>query len=711
METRRAPRLLIVLGVAVALAGSAACGSSSSQGAAPPGAPATVAPDAVCQDGFTPLDGGAGCTPVLPPAPCSAGARASIGAATCAPVGVTACAPGFVVAANGWGCEAVLPATACASGSGTRERLGSATCVPVSDCNAPFPPPGSSFFVSAAYADAQLDATHFRTITDAVNAAPAGATIAVDAGTYVEMVTLKHRAVSIIGRCTDQVLMQQAPGVIGSAIDAAAGDDLHLRNVTFRGYNVAIGILGGKIELDSLVIEDGLRAGVIAGNGGTQVHLTNVVIRGMKARAGAGEAFGIFASAGATMTVDDSVIAGNEYVNIGVTKPDTTLHLTRSIVRDGKPLGPTRAFGMGVYTAESGAVTIEESAILDNSAAGLDVFSTPGAGSSGTLRRSVIQGTMRDGAKNAARGVDITSSHVVIEESTVRSSVEFEIIASGGAQLEVSDSTLVGADPTSATERGATGLIVDGSKATLRSLAIVTPRAGVEIQGTASVDMQGSLISATRTAALFYENGRYTGPGMILESKASLVLSKSTIEGAHTAGLALSGHADISDSLVRGTRGGQDGQFGRGISVQLGGVATLAGSAVIDNVESGVFVSLSGASLAMTSSTVQDTGLDGAGNFGVGVLFGGDVSGTIEDSTITGSKGIGLAVASAGAFVHHSIVSRNAVGVHAQDGTILSEGEEPGDARALVVSKDTTFVENATRVGSGVVPLPKVLGP
>jgi hypothetical protein len=706
-----APGLTFLTSAAIALAGAVACGSSASDPGPPATPPAATAPDAICGDGFTPIEGGAGCAPVLPPAACAAGTRAAIGSATCAPVGVTVCAPGFVVAASGWGCDPVLPATACAIGSGTRERLGSATCAPVSDCNAPFPPPGSTMFVSAAYADAQIDATHFRTITDAVNAAAAGAIIAVDSGTYVEQVVLKHHAVSILGRCTDKVLMQQAPGVIGSAISAGSGDDLLLRNISFRGYNVAIGVLGGKIELDSLVIEDGLRAGLIAGNGGTAVHLTNVVIRGMTARAGAGEAFGIFASAGATVTVDDSVIAANEYVNIGVTKPGTTLHLTRSIVRDGKPLGPTRALGMGVYTAESGAVTIEESAILDNSAAGLDVFSTPGAGSAGTLRRSVVRGTKRDGAMNAARGVDITASHVVIEQSTIRSNVEIEIIAGQGAQLDLSDSTLVGADPIGATERGATGLIVDGSKAKLRSLAIVSPRAGVEIQGTASVDMSASLVTATRTAALFYESGRYTGPGMVVESKASLALSQSTIEGAHTAGLASSGHADITESLVRGTRAGQDGQFGRGISIQLGGVTTVTRSAVIDNVESGVFVSLSGASLTMTGSTVQGTGFDGDGNFGIGVLIGGDVNGTIEDSTITGSKGIGLAVASASAFVHHSIISRNAVGVHAQDGTTLAEGEEPGDARACVISKDTSFVENATRVGSGVVPLPMPLGP
>ena len=711
MGTRGAPGLIVVTSAVIALTCAVACGSSSTDVAPAVVPPGTSAPDAVCADGFAPLEGGAGCAPVLPAGPCAPGTRAAIGSATCVPVGVTACAPGFVVAAGGWGCDPVLPATACAIGSGTRERLGSTACTPVSDCNAPFPPAGSTIFVSASYADAQLDATHFRTIADAVNAAPAGATVAVDAGTYVDKVVLKKRAVSIIGRCTDQVLMQQAAGVIGSAVEVGSGDDLVLRNVSFRGYNAAIGVVGGKVTLDSLVIEDGLLAGVVAGNAGTTVHLTNVVIRGMKARAGAANAFGVFASAGSTVTVDDSVIAGNEFVNVGVTKAGSTLRLTRSIVRDGKPLGTGRAYGMGVYAAESGSVTIEESAILDNYAAGLDVFSAAGATSTGTIRRSVVSGTKRDGAKNAARGIDITASHVVVEQSTIRSSVEFEIIASTGSQLELEDSTLVGADPVGATERGATGLIVDGAKAKVRSLAVVSPRAGIEIQGTASVDMSGSLVTGTRTAALFYEGGRYTGTGLVLESKAKLVLAQSTIEGAHTAALALSGQADITDSLVRGTRAGQDGQFGRGISVQLGGAATLARSAVVDNVETGVFVSLSGASLTMTSSTVQGTGLDADGHFGVGVLFGGDVNGTIEDSTITGSKGIGLAVAAASAFVHHTLISRNAVGVHAQDGTTLSQGDGPGDARALVISSDTSFVDNATRIGSGIIPLPMVLGP
>ena len=179
----------------------AACSSSSNDAAPAPTDPGVAVPaDAFCADGFAPLDGGAGCAPVITTQTCKPGTRATIASATCVPVGVVTCPAGFARDATGWGCDAVLPPTACAIGSGTRERLGTTTCVAVSDCNAAFPPAGASIFVDAALTDAQLDATHFRTIADAVAAAPAGATIAIESGTYVEKVVLAHRKVSLVGR-------------------------------------------------------------------------------------------------------------------------------------------------------------------------------------------------------------------------------------------------------------------------------------------------------------------------------------------------------------------------------------------------------------------------------------------------------------------------------------------------------------------------------
>jgi hypothetical protein len=58
------------------------------------------------------------------------------------------------------------------------------------------------------------------------------------------------------------------------------------------------------------------------------------------------------------------------------------------------------------------------------------------------------------------------------------------------------------------------------------------------------------------------------------------------------------------------------------------------------------------------------------------------------------------------------VLSGNNVGVHVQDGATLVESDTASDdPLAVAVSKDTQFVANATRVGSGTVPLPQVLAP
>lgn len=687
------------------------CGGGS-DGDAPPPAPAVVPPPGkLCGDGFEPIEGEAGCTPVLAREACAPGTRAAIGSASCVPVGATACAPGFARDPSGWGCDAVISKAACATGSGTRERLGMTGCVPVSDCNAAFPPAGATLFVDAAFADGQLDTTHFRSIADAVAAAPSGATIAVESGTYVEKVTLKHRKVSIVGRCAEKVLMKQVDGVIGSGIEINTNDDALLKNLTLRGYNAGVSVLGGAAKLDSVIIEDGLLAGVVAGNPGTEVHLTNVVVRGMQVRADNNQAFGAFASAGATMVIEDSVLSGNEFVNVGLTRADTTVRLSRSIVRDGKPFGPQPSFGMGVYAAEGAAVTIEETAIVDNTNAGLNVFTSKNGASSATMKRSVIRRTKRDTGLKQSRGLEITGGTLVVEGSTIGGSSELELIVSTGANAQISDTTLLGAAPTGPTERGALGLVTDSSVAKARSLAIVSPRAGVELQGNGKLTMDASLVSATRTAPTYYEDGHWIGIGMLVESKASLVLSSSTIQDVHTIGVLVTGNADVQSTLVRGTRAGNDGFGGRGLCIQNGGAATVSRSAFIDNIESGVIVQLGGAKLSMTGSTVKDTGLDHEGHFGMGLLFGGDASGTVDTSTITGSKGVGVTVAAASAFVDHTTISRNVVGVHTQDGTSLTQADVAGDDLSLVISNDTRFIDNTTRVGSGVVPLPVVLDP
>lgn len=697
----------------------------SSDAASAPGSVAPVVetpPDpSGCAEGFQVLEGNAGCAPILPTQACAAGTRAAIGSATCVPVGVTACAPGFGLDATGWGCNAIVSPKACAIGSGTRERLGSTACTPISDCSAPFPPAAATIFVKAAYADAELDATHFRTIAAAVVAAPAGATIAVDSGTYVgEVVDLQRRPVSIVGRCAQNVVIQQTEGVIGSGIKIGKGDDAVVKNVTLRGYNAAVAILGGKTKLDSVVVENGLFAGIVAGNIGTEVSLRNVVVRGIDVRANRDQAFGVFASAGATMNVEDSVLSANDFVNAGTTTPSSTLNIKRSIIREGRPFGRRRLHGIGVYAAEGATLSIEETAILDNSGGGVDIDAAGGtAHSSATINRSVIRGTKRDGAKNG-RGIEVSGSELLVEQTTIAASGDFELLISENARVQLANTTLLGAPPPAAGDdarpddpvpRGAIGFSSDSANVKARSVAIVGARAGAEIQGASKVDMADCLVLGTRTAPVSYENEHWIGLGLAVAKEASLKLSRSTVQDTRTIAVLVTGSAELTGTLVRGTRPSLDGEYGRALSVQNGGKVVAGRSAFVDNVEAGIIVMLAGSSLEMTDSTVQDTNVDATGRFGMGMLFGGEVTGSLDRCTITGSKGVGLTVAAAGAQVRQSTISRNVVGVHAQHGSTLMEGESGGDALSLLISRDTRFVENATRVGSGSVPLPVVLEP
>lgn len=695
------------------VAALAGCGGPSADNANPRVEPAPPAPDKACGDGFEAMAGEAGCVPVHALGACAVGSRAAIGAAACIPVGTTSCAAGFAPDPTGWGCDAVIAPTSCASGSGTRERLGATGCVAVSDCAAPYPPAGATLLVDASYADAQLDGTHFRTIGAAIAVAPAGATIAVDAGTYVEKLALQKRAVTIAGRCAEKVILKQAGGVIGSGIDVAVGDDVALRNLTLRGYRTAVSIEGGKTRLESVVLENGLNAGVIAANDGTDVHLKNVVIRGMKVEATAKQGFGIFATQGANVVVEDSVISNNEFVNIAVAKSGSKLLISRSIVRDGKGYGPGLAYGMGIYVGESGSATIEETAIVDNNAEGLDVYATSGDDSTGILRRSVVRRTKFNSALGVGRGIEVTGSHLTIDQSTIGGSSQVELFAADRATALISDSTIIGGPPEPGLKQyGALGLVTDSATTKAHSLAIVSVRAGVEVQGTGRVELESSLVQGTRLAKISYDTDHWIGVGIFVESKASLALSKSTVQDTYTVGVLVAGKADITASLVRHTRAALDAFGGRALSVQNGGSATVSRSGFLDSEETGVLVMLGGSSLTMSGSTVQDTALDGAGKFGIGLLIGEDAVATVDTTTITGSKSVGLAVAAAGATVRKSAISRNAIGVNAQSGTALLEGDADVDARSLMISKDTRFVENETRVGSGAVPLPSaILGP
>jgi hypothetical protein len=82
---------------------------------------------------------------------------------------------------------------------------------------------------------------------------------------------------------------------------------------------------------------------------------------------------------------------------------------------------------------------------------------------------------------------------------------------------------------------------------------------------------------------------------------------------------------------------------------------------------------------------------------------------TLQDTYVLDNGAVGLIFSGSSGRVAGALVAANVVGIHAQDGSMLEEVETlPGAAAPLMVRVKSTsrFVGNASRVGSGFIPVP-----
>lgn len=607
----------------------------------------------------------------------------------------------------------MIPSSACTGA--TRDAVGSATCVPVGDCNAAFPPPNATLFVDDSFTAGQLDATHFDTLTAALAAATSGAVIAVDSGAYGDVMMTPTVGVTVVGRCAEQVVFQASDNT-KSALSLSNDVPLAISGITFRDYHAALGVLAGDVTLDSVIVEGSHYTGIAIGNAKTTAALTNVVVRGTRAGATDTTSFGLYIGYGAHVTVQSSDIADNDDINVGVSgdgSPNANLTLTSSVVRDGHPFGANSGFGWGVYGADKVAVTIDSSAIIDNQGFGVLMNSQSATKNfaTGIVKSSVIRGTSYDPVNKQGIGIESNQSSIDVESSTIAASNMMDMYAAGGGATKIAHTAFLGTSiPDDPSSLGPIGLNLNAVNATLQSVAFAGTRVGAQFEGATVAEVDDSIVAGTRTSPDgYYVDDNYVGVGFFVESAAELTVNGTAITGAHTAGIITLGQTTASHLFVGGTRPGGDGSAGRAVSAQGSASLTIDSSAFVDNTETGVLAS-EHATLALTNSTIDETGLDATGEFGMGVFIGDDdVVATMDSTTLRQSKGPALAVSAGGATVTKSVVVDNAIGVAVLGGSSLVEGDSNGDPKTVAISHDTVFANNQTRVGSGNIPLPSAL--
>ncbi len=733
--------------------------------------PATTSSDAGC-DGTALADGGCRrtgwrecsgsfepgpdgiCRELAAAGPCADGTYPLLGQRECQPLGFVQCPAGFALQPAHSGCEAVVPAAACTGA--TRESFGQSACVPVGDCGAAFPPAGATLFVDARFTT--TDATHFKTIGAALTAAPAGAVVAVEAGTYLEGAWPK-RPVTVVGRCPEQVKLD------GSALGVPGVYSVGVKGVTVRGVTLVGHFQGGRVQaggtltLEDVVIESPRLSGLIAWQAGSELTARRVVVRGTQPSGGG--SFGANADEGGQLVLEDVVVRDGTdaaLVASAPAAPGSQVSLTRFIAMDNQ--GPGLIAAGGRITGTSVLV-----ARARENALGAD-----GSDSSIELTSAELSGTVSLGSPTA-RGLSVTSgAKVTLQSATVSENDLAGAVAELGASLFARDSTFeygrpghdgdfglgVGVYSGGTAELTRCALVSNsyygldvqdpGSSARVDRLAVVGTRPsgagvlgrGVNVELGATLTANDVALLANASEGLLLRNAGPTGPpahgevsrllvrdtapsgdgqwglGVSVNHGASLVLTDAALVGNHDVGFFMNdfrtnagvlASATVTNLVVRGTQMTSQGDHGLG--VLNGGVLSLTNAAVVSNASFGVLVANPGSALEAKSVSVVDVQPDGHGGFGHAFVGLSGGTARLSDVELRGAV-VGLAAQSYGVSVNGSRISDNQVGVHVQGDSTLATAPVAAAPKGseVVISEDTVVVDNAARTGTGMVPLP-----
>lgn len=683
-----------------------ACSDEASQAPRPPGDdPGCLgASCGACPAPFVAHPSGDGCIEVAA-ATCGDGSMPLFGDTECRPVGwVGTCPAG--TQAEAWGCIDVQPAEPCAGHE--MEVLGYTDCQPIGDCAAPWPPAGATHFVDAGLLPGDVDATHFTSIAAAVEAAPNGAVIAIEAGTYVESLEVT-RSVELVGRCAAHVILDSpagdAPGIAVFGVDGVV-----VAGITVRGHRAGVGTLGGQVTVRDALIEDNWLVGVVATEGGRAVVERSRVVDTHELGGEFGHA--VSCEGGSSIEVFDSALVRGTSHAAGAIGAGSSVAITRTIVRDTLPGAANVGKGIAVEGGATGAIV--DSAIVANQSANVSVS---GQGTTLSLSGSVIRDATAAFAGEGGNGLQVfEGAEATVDDSAFIANAGWGLVSqNAGTQLVVNGATVRGREGS----RGLGACALDGASLDLRDTAIVDVRdAGVLVENPGSFLLaSGVLVRGTRLMdpVAGYGFGAFAAFGGVLE------MVRSTLSDNDRVGLLVGGDdaiggggsvAHVADALVlRSVPIGAAAVFGRGVEVIHGGTLTIERSAIVDNVEAGLGAGMPGSSLSAIEVVVRGT--RAAGGFGHGAMALGGASLLLRGSHLSDNGATGLLFSASAGVVEGGTVAHNAIGIHAQDGSTLEEvGQVPEGLEPLRVRVDsrTRFLANGTRVGSGSLPVPLAVG-
>lgn len=475
----------------------------------------------------------------------------------------------------------------------------------------------------------------------------------------------------------------------------AVGARLELRASIVRGTRprgdgtkgFGVGASAGATVLgDDLLVEGNAAAGVAADGAGASVTIARSVVRGTAAqRSGAG-GYGLSAANGARLAAEGVRVAANREAGVTAYDPGTVVTLLSCVVSDTLARASDATRGYGVDVEAGAALTAQDVLVAGNTGAG--VFAT-GAGARCELARSAVRDT-RVGGDGQGHGLEAVDGATVRAATTaVTGSREAGAVASGaGARVELTACVVRGTRPTPTGARGR-GLNVQRGAAAVATGVLFednTETGVVSVNEGSSVELTSSVVRATRPRA-----DGVGGDAVIVSMGARLVASRVRVAYDAEVGLLAAGagtRAELTACAARNTRGAQAGRDGVGLGVVDGASVTASGLQLMGCVGAGVLVQGAGSRLALSASAVRGVRpfADGILGRGLDVSSGGSLDARqvlLEGVTEFGVSAFGEGSAAALEDVLVARVARSARGFGA--GVALAGGAQVTAARVAVV--------------------------
>ncbi len=485
------------------------------------------------------------------------------------------------------------------------------------------------------------------TIAAALAMVPEGGTIAIDAGTYSESVTLTQN-VHLVGRCAATVIVD-ASGLRG--VFASGFFSAELQSFTVNGGSGGIVAAGTNITASNMILLNNQIA-VLAGYGGSVKLSSSLIDGGGQANSATSEDGAVTVSGGSQATLTDVEIR-NFSPAVTAYQASSSVTLSRSLV---SYMGPEASTSL--VTAWTGSsVTVEESA-LSTLQAGL-----------------VYVGAALPGMSGDPASITFTSS---------------ELTQSGYNRQDISVAIGAGAtaafDQTTVHYQSSIGVFVSdqGSSAKLTGCALRGDptfdviREALEVGMGASAEIDDSaVVGAIQTALLVGDSG------------SSLTLQRDLVQGTTFVG-----------------PGPNSRLMGSGIAVGAGGETrlTMTDTSLVQNQQFGLYVAEGG--VAEVTGLLVD-GMVAAAVPGSGVLVEGGGELALHGAVLRNSAESAVACVSGGAVVSSSSFVGNKVALAVDPSVVVQSIVDPANPTpANVLLYQNVYEENGTVQGPPPTYLP-----